>query len=169
MFTTMYNEWIASKHFTNDNSNTKVSTSVELTRRNIEMFLFQFNQENDQPVLFDCSLKLLPIFDKHLNQLIDKSIKNYFNNITKNQYSKEEKFKKQSHRQDSNNINPNNIQQINRINSLHCLFTWNIYTFHSKKDMIIYIKKKYGDYNLDLSQHEFTFERYSSLDFYDDI
>jgi len=45
-----------------------------------------------------------------------------------------------------------------KINNLQCLFTWNIKP-NNKKNIILSIQNKYGDYNLDLSSSEFTFER----------
>ncbi|XP_001944436.2 uncharacterized protein LOC100160066 [Acyrthosiphon pisum] len=47
----------------------------------------------------------------------------------------------------------------NKINSLQCLFTWNIKS-NDKKNMILLIHNKYGEYNLNISSTEFTFERY---------
>lgn len=47
---------------------------------------------------------------------------------------------------------------INQINSLQCLFTWNIKPIF-KKNIISLIQSKYGDYNLNISSSEFTFER----------
>lgn len=47
----------------------------------------------------------------------------------------------------------------NKINSLQCLFTWNIKS-NDKKNMISLIHNKYGEYNLNISSTDFTFERY---------
>lgn len=47
---------------------------------------------------------------------------------------------------------------INKINSLQCLFTWNIKSMR-KKNVISLIQSRYGKYNLDISSPEFTFER----------
>lgn len=49
-------------------------------------------------------------------------------------------------------------QLLNQIESLHCLFTWNLKT-KKKQDIITHIKNKYGNYNLDISVTEFTFVR----------
>jgi len=49
-------------------------------------------------------------------------------------------------------------QLLNQIESLHCLFTWNLKP-QKEQDVITHIKKKYGDYNLDTSVSEFTFVR----------
>lgn len=46
---------------------------------------------------------------------------------------------------------------INKINSLQCPFTWNIKANNSR--FISSIQNKYGEYNLDISSAEFTFER----------
>lgn len=48
---------------------------------------------------------------------------------------------------------------IKQINSLQCLFTWNIKPMH-KKNVISLIQNRYGEYNLDISSPEFTFERF---------
>lgn len=47
----------------------------------------------------------------------------------------------------------------NKINDLQCLFTWNIKP-NNKKNIILSIHNKYGEYNLDISSIEFTFERF---------
>ncbi|XP_026806570.1 uncharacterized protein LOC113549459 [Rhopalosiphum maidis] len=55
------------------------------------------------------------------------------------------------------NVDKNNT--ADKINNFQCLFTWNIKP-NNKKNIILSIQNKYGDYNLDLSSSEFTFERY---------
>jgi len=47
----------------------------------------------------------------------------------------------------------------NKVNNLQCLFTWNLKP-NNNKNMILLIHDKYGEYNLDISSSEFTFERY---------
>lgn len=47
---------------------------------------------------------------------------------------------------------------INKINGLQCFFTWNIRPTH-KKNVISFIQNRYGEYNLNISSMEFTFER----------
>lgn len=54
--------------------------------------------------------------------------------------------------------NSKNIDMLNRIKSLQCLFTWEVKS-QNNQDMITYIKNKYGDVNLDISLPEFTFTR----------
>jgi len=52
-----------------------------------------------------------------------------------------------------------NILLSTQIQSLHCLFTWRSNSnSQNKRDIITYIKKKYGNY-LDISLPEFTFVR----------
>jgi len=55
--------------------------------------------------------------------------------------------------------NSKKTNTANKINSLQCLFTWNIKS-NDKKNMILLIHDKYGEYNLNISSTEFTFERY---------
>ncbi|CAI6350759.1 unnamed protein product [Macrosiphum euphorbiae] len=55
--------------------------------------------------------------------------------------------------------NSKKTNTANKINSLQCLFTWNIKS-NDKKNMILLIHNKYGEYNLNISSPEFTFERY---------
>jgi len=47
---------------------------------------------------------------------------------------------------------------LNQINSLQCLFTWNIKS-KNKKNLILNIRNKYGEYNLNITSSEFTLER----------
>lgn len=54
--------------------------------------------------------------------------------------------------------NSNKTNTANKINNLHCLFTWNIKP-NNKKNIISSIHNKYGEYNLNISSTEFTVER----------
>lgn len=54
---------------------------------------------------------------------------------------------------------PDKKKTINQINTLQCLFTWNIKS-NNRKNIIGLIKHTYGEYNLDISKPEFTFQRY---------
>lgn len=47
---------------------------------------------------------------------------------------------------------------FHRIESLQCLFTWKLKS-QKDQDIILRLKKKYGDINLDMSLPEFTFVR----------
>jgi len=53
---------------------------------------------------------------------------------------------------------PNKKRTLNQINSLQCLFTWNIKS-KKKKNLILSIRNKYGEYNLNITSSEFTLER----------
>lgn len=57
---------------------------------------------------------------------------------------------------------PDKKKTLNQINSLQCLFTWKIKS-KRKKDLILYIRNKYGEYNLNITSTEFTLERYVSF------
>ncbi|XP_060861971.1 uncharacterized protein LOC132939002 [Metopolophium dirhodum] len=48
---------------------------------------------------------------------------------------------------------------VNQINNIQCLFTWNIEPIN-KKNVILWIWNKYGEYNLNISSSEFTLERF---------
>jgi len=54
---------------------------------------------------------------------------------------------------------PNTKRIVNQINNIQCLFTWNIKP-NNKKNVILSIWNKYGEYNLNISSSEFTLERY---------
>ncbi|XP_022166150.1 uncharacterized protein LOC111030787 [Myzus persicae] len=54
---------------------------------------------------------------------------------------------------------PNTEGILNQINDLQCLFTWNIIP-NKKKNLILWIWNKYGEYNLNISSSEFTLERF---------
>ncbi|XP_029344439.1 uncharacterized protein LOC100168220 isoform X2 [Acyrthosiphon pisum] len=54
---------------------------------------------------------------------------------------------------------PNTKRLVNQINNIQCLFTWNIKP-NNKKNLILWIWNKYGDYNLNISSSEFTLERF---------
>lgn len=51
------------------------------------------------------------------------------------------------------------IKIVNQINNLLCPFTWNIKP-NKNKNIILAIQNKFGEYNLNISSPEFTFERY---------
>lgn len=53
---------------------------------------------------------------------------------------------------------PNNKIFIDQINNLQCPFTWNIKSVGKNKTISL-IQNKYGEYNLNISLPEFTFER----------
>lgn len=46
----------------------------------------------------------------------------------------------------------------NQISNLQCLFTWKLRP-NNRKNIILMIQKKYGEYNLNISLPEFTLER----------
>jgi len=54
---------------------------------------------------------------------------------------------------------PDIKKTVNQINSLQCLFTWNVKS-KKKKNFILHIRNKYGEYNLNISSSDFTLERF---------
>lgn len=60
--------------------------------------------------------------------------------------------------------NSKNTELLVQINALQCLFTWKIES--KSRNIISFIKNKYGDYNLDISVPEFTFVRWVFLNKY---
>lgn len=46
---------------------------------------------------------------------------------------------------------------VNKINSLQCPFTWNLKSNNRK--LISFVQNKFGEYNLDITSVEFSFER----------
>lgn len=160
MFFALYNQLLlkldSSNHF-----NCQVSSeTVKITSRSIEIFLSQCDQinestENDtKPAkTFENYFKLFIVFNKHLNKLIDLSTEDWLNFISRSLYSDEQIIVK--------NYNLLKKSILNKINSMDCLFTWDLPM--PKKDLISHIKKKYGDSNLDIKAYptlDFTFERY---------
>lgn len=160
MFSAMYDS-LALKQKSEDKFNIKVSLkTVDITRQNIEIFLLQFDKVNENMAIdtnnksasmLKYSFQLLLVLDKHLDWLFDLNTEDNFNSISVHQYSNE--TIKQVQTTTNNNI-------LDKINTLHCLFTWNLQTSPPKKDLISHIKRKYGNYNLDISLPVFTFERY---------
>lgn len=153
------------KHVSKDSSNIKDSLkSVNITRQTIEMFILQIYVVNKNKAIdtnhesaseLKYSLKMITILDKHLDWLIDLNTQEYFMNISGHQYSKEPINKKKSKLAKT----PTYKYILDQINFMHYLFGI-LQTSHSKNDIISHVKKKYGNYNLDISLPVFTFERY---------
>lgn len=166
MFTAMYGG-LELKPKTNDtNYRAKVSLkTVDITRQNIEMFILQFCPDNESEGIYidqtkstlENSFNLLSVLDKHLDQLIILNTEDKFRILSEHYFS----YK-------TMNVKP--IQSIavdkqmwekhfSEIYSLNCLFTWDLPHGTLKRDIITHIKNKYGDYNIDISQPVFIFER----------
>lgn len=105
--------------------------------------------------------------DKLLDHLIILNTEDNFNFISGQQYSEEilntDESRNIQYLANKKVINKNHFDKtsLDQINSLNCLFTWNLQTSTSKKDLISLLRKKYGNYNLDIGLPFFTFERYN--------
>lgn len=165
MYSAMCNR-LALKHESEDSSNSKVSSNtLDITRQTIEIFIVKLYEVNENKAIdtnnesastLKYSLQMITILDKHLDWLIDLNTQENFRNISRLQYSK----KTINTTKSKQTKIPTDKYILDQINSMHCLFTWNLQTSNSKKDIISHVKRKYGNYNLDISLSVFTFERY---------
>jgi hypothetical protein len=157
MFTALYNGLALKLDSENKFNDRVLLKTMKITSRSIEIFLSQCDQVNESSEndtkpskTFENFFKLFIVLDKHLNELIDQSTEDKLNYISGSLYSDEQI-----------NVKKYNLLEktiLNKINSMDCLFTWDLPM--SKKDLISHINKKYGDFNLDISTPVFTFERY---------
>lgn len=163
MFSAMYSGF----ELKDDNRKVKRASleTIEVTRRNIEMFLLQIYHPVDEHQIctadqsastLEYFFKLLTVSNKHLQEHVDDD----FNGVI-------DVFRRYTVK--TTNVNDDkskrslifvNKKYADRMNSLNCLFTWDLHSSTSNKDIIAHIKRKYGDYNLDITRPVFTFERY---------
>lgn len=165
MYSAICNRFVL-KHESKDSSNTEDSLkTLDITRQTIEIFITQFyevnknkaiDSNNESASALKYSLQMITILDKHLDWLIDLNIQENLMNISGLQYSKVTMNITKSKQAEISTCK----YIIDQINLMNCLFTWNLQTSYAKKDIISHIKKKYGNYNLDISLPVFTFERY---------
>lgn len=140
------------------------SQLVEITKNDVKDMLISLNEiDVDVKEILDnslsCSVSLdniidgideIPIVETHQEYFNDSASVDNFDD-TKSEISSIGENQEAVENSDKNNI-------ANKINNLQCLFTWNIKP-NKKKNIISSIQNKYGDYNLDISSSEFTFER----------
>lgn len=130
---------------------------VQKTRQGIENMLtelidFKENSDYNTDNVIE-AIEYLSIADTYSENLDNSStVDNIDDSIS--EVSSIEEIKKNS----DENGDPNKKKIINQINSLQCLFTWNIKPYN-KKNLISLIQNKYGEYNLNISSAEFTLER----------
>lgn len=132
----------------NENSEKKTNKT---TLQNLDNMLMLLNEIKDESCnnsienIVPANSKIL-IYKNHLDDLsIDydfNNIKSYNSDVGSNSLVEDASSKK--------------IQ--NQVESLQCLFTWKLKS-QRDQDLVTHIKKKYGDYNLDISVPEFTFVR----------
>jgi len=138
--------------------------TVKITRKDVEDMLIELDEVKDNSDNDDnCSvtkdnvtdaIELLSITDHHPEYLNDSDLVENFDD-TKSEVSSIG----ENQLDVATVVNPDIKKTLNQINSLQCLFTWNIKS-KNKKDLILYIRNKYGDYNLNITSSAFTLERW---------
>lgn len=144
----------------NKSTEIKVNTSESdiciITKKHVEEMLTELNEINDDnPTVesINMGVDMLSINDVDTSDLMNDSgsVDNFDDTISEVSSIGENK---QLTIED-----PSKKKINNQINSLQCLFTWNLKP-NTKKNIISQIKNEYGDYNLNISSPEFTFERF---------
>lgn len=162
MFATLFKSF-----FKKNNKNVQKLDSnadmVVISRQDVEEMLSRLNENehyldngDDQSVSSDNiveTLDSLSIADAHLDYVNDNG------STIQNDETKSEISSIENNSQEPVKVEDPSVQKtVNQINSLQCPFTWNIKS-NKQKDLISLIQNKYGEYNLDISSPEFTFER----------
>lgn len=155
MFSTLFQSL-----FTKNKQNAKTIDDLQIVdtiyKKEIESKLDELNEllvDNSSNVSINDAFEQISISDFHAdNELInDEPVDNF--DDSKSEISSIEEKAPLLQETDSANK-----KIINQINSLQCLFTWNIKP-NNNKNIILKIQKKYGEYNLNISSPEFTFPR----------
>lgn len=136
---------------------------VVINRQDVEEMLTRLNENEDYLDIGDIqsvssdniveTLDSLSIADTHLDYANDNG------STIQNDDTKSEVGSIENNSEEPVKVkDPSEQKTINQINSLHCPFTWNIKP-NKHKNLISLVRNKYGEYNLDISSPEFTFER----------
>lgn len=176
MFTTMYDRLVGCSTEEMADCGTLVGRpeeEAELIKQSILLVLLQLCEVDDPNesgvgckrlmVPRENTLQSLSALDRHLNSSIDlgyvedvceKVLKNYYGDrVELSRPQQDKKFKK-------NRVNKN---VMNQIESYSSLFSWNLQSHTSQRDMITQIIKKYGHYNLNIFKTVITFKRYAYM------
>lgn len=162
MFASMFNSL-----FNKSENKTEIQKNelpTEITKQDVEDMLTELdelheNADNDSSHSMSKdnvieAMDLLSINDIRPEYLNDDCSVNNFDD------TKSEVSSIGENKQDSVEVEDPDLKKIiNKINSLQCLFTWK-FKPKRKHNFISWIRNKYGEYNLDISSPEFTFERY---------
>lgn len=145
------------------------SNVVKMTRRNIEMFLYQLfdgneYKKNDVPQLssehfFDC----LSVLDDHLDWLIVRMTDDYFNSVFRPKHHGNKTVKDVNESKPIRLISKKKfLSEYSLLNFSHCLFNWNLpaASAGSENNMISNMMKKSGGYLSNVTVPMFMFERY---------
>lgn len=159
MFASMFKSFFKKSNKSTRSENKTDLKTVYDTRQNVQEMLTQLDEikynldDCDKQVLSinDLAIEALSIVDTDSNKFSNDSdsIDNF--DDTKSEVSSIGENKETP-------VDQSNTKIVNQINSLQCMFTWNLKP-KNQKDIVSLIKNKYGDYNLDISSLEFTFER----------
>lgn len=132
----------------NKNNSDSKQNSIEHTRQNIDNVLKSLNEiENDNSTKNIVVSKVVPLEINTKDLSVGSDLVNNKNDSKSIENTKQVPVEQIME-----------TQLLNQIESLQCLFTWNLKT-KKKQDIITHIKNKYGNYNLDISVTEFTFVR----------
>ncbi|XP_050434711.1 uncharacterized protein LOC126841936 [Adelges cooleyi] len=162
MITSMFNSLFKK---TKVNKKTEPAENVVAARKDVEKLLLEFIQpkdntdnEDNHPISKAYSaFELLSLDDNSSTKENDELVfddASDTSNDTKSESSSERKSKLSLSSEDQTKS-----KMINKLNNLQCLFTWNL-KGKNKYNLSERIKNKYGDFNLDISQPKFTFERF---------
>lgn len=133
----------------NKNNIESKQNSIEHTRQNIDNVLKLLNEiEDDNSTKNLVVSKVVPLEINTKDVSVGSDLVNNKNDSKSIENTKQVPVEQTTE-----------TQLLNQIESLHCLFTWNLKT-KKKQDIITHIKNKYGNYNLDISVTEFTFVRF---------
>lgn len=170
MFTALHGQLVSKCAVRENDCTARVSLeTVKITNQNISMILSHLDSVNGitpmtnvdtnrLPSTLKYSVKLLSVLDKSLDHLIDNE--DILNRISGHRYNdKSEPIQWVLNKRVGRN---RGYKIVDHVQSLRCLFTWDIER-PSNKDLITSIKRKYGDYNLDISLPVFTFEKFGYL------
>ncbi|VVC40331.1 Hypothetical protein CINCED_3A024167 [Cinara cedri] len=162
MFTTMFKSLFINNKKKNDGSKCQIANNTY--RKEIESKLIGLNKilenshnENsystNQHDIID-AIEVMSITDTNIHDdWIDIGSVDNFDD------SKSEISSIGENTKTTQDMDSNKKKTVNRINSLQCLFTWNLKP-NNGQNMILMIQNKYGEYNLDISLPEFTFKRF---------
>jgi len=159
MFASMYKTILnKSKINTKEKSIVEESETVKITSKDVKHLLNELNEFKDNSDnysnVYDVTdaIELLSIVDNHPEHLNENALVECFDD------TKSEVSSIGENQIDVATIKDPDMKKIvNKINHLQCLFTWNVKS--QKKNLILHIQNKYGEYNLNISSSEFTLER----------
>jgi len=148
MFSSMFKSLVNVSNKQNKNNSESKQNSIEHTRQNIDNVFKLLNEiEDDNSTKNIVVSKVVPLEINTKDLSVGSDLVNNINDSKSIENTKQVPVEQTTE-----------TQLLNQIESLHCLFTWNLKT-KKKQDIITHIKNKYGNYNLDISVTEFTFVR----------